>query len=527
MQPPTERLLNGLPYRPSPTQVKAVEDVAGDVARGTPRMRRVLLGDVGSGKTTVAMAAIVEAKCRYPAGQAVYMAPTCELARQTMKKMAPHLTKMRMKVAYLASASTGDDRAAAADADAVFATHAYLSEKFRMKDVVLLVIDEQQRFGVEHRALAASKARRKRHGCHLLVLSATPIPRTTEQLRRGMFDVTAIDRHTPNRTRTEHLSHDDVRTIHPDVLDEIADRVRRRQRVFVVYAAVDVDKNDSGRLADLQTGAMQIRRAVGRNKVVTAHGRMTPSERDEAFEEFNRGKALVLAATTVIEVGIDVPDAKCIVIHNAESFGAAQLHQLRGRVGRDGSPDALCLLVSFRDTEKGSKRIRSVKNNSDGFRIFDDDRDQRGPGNPEGTEQKGHDHEDKWDAADADAAGGHKNTKRKADDTTPCCRACQLNKLNNNKRRKCRPTSSKPDDACGCARRPPGRPPTRPRTGRPARGPTRRRARTPSSTAPTRARSTSTTRSSKRTTTPSSGSSRTTRSTRSSKGRTRPRPGTR
>ena len=490
MHQATEAVLAGLGYKASDTQTAAIQQVTADLGRRSGRMKRVLLGDVGSGKTTVALAAAVEAKARYPDGQVVYMAPTRDLATQTRKKMRPHLDRMRMKTSYLASKSTSQQRTEAKDADVVFATHAFLSDKVSIRNVVLLIIDEQQRFGVEHRALAASKSGRTRKPCHLLVLSATPIPRTTEQLTRGVFDVTAIDRHTPNRTTTVHVKHDDTARCHPDVLREIRERVRRRQRVFVVYAAVDVDKNDNGRLADLQTGALQIRRAVGRDKVVTAHGRMTPDERDEAFDEFRRGRALVLAATTVIEVGIDIPDARCIVVHNAESFGAAQLHQLRGRVGRDGSPDALCMLVSMRQTQKGSGRIESVKRNSDGFKIFEDDRRARGPGNPNGTEQKGHDHKKEWD----------KNGNKAHNKSEPGSASAVLSLRC---RQKCLPSSSRQGPKPACKKS--GRTGARPKD---------------------KAKSTSTAKSRKRTTTPCSVSSKTTRSTTSSRGRTRPRPAT-
>ncbi|WP_300396158.1 ATP-dependent DNA helicase RecG [Henriciella sp.] len=370
-----------LPYKMTSAQIRAVKDVSGDLAEAHP-MRRMLQGDVGSGKTLVATLAAVKA---VSAGyQAAFMAPTEVLARQQYENIAALLGPLGYEVAAL----TGRDRGPAREgtlmglADGsiqiVAGTQALFQEGVRFNKLGLIVVDEQHRFGVMDRMRLASKAAAP----HMLVMSATPIPRTLAQAVHGDLDISILDEKPPGRQPIE------TRVIADTRLDEVVDAVGRAmardERVFWVCPRVDADDDDA---SAVQRAAMLqdwLKAPVG-----LVHGRLRGEEKDEALEAFRTGKTRILVATTVIEVGVDVPDATIMVIERAEGFGLAQLHQLRGRVGR-GTRKSYCLLL-YRPPigDLARERLETLRRTEDGFEIAEADFRLRGPGDLLGVRQSG------------------------------------------------------------------------------------------------------------------------------------------
>ena len=342
----------------------------------------MLQGDVGSGKTLVATLAAVKA---VSAGyQAAFMAPTEVLARQQYENIAALLGPLGYEVAAL----TGRDRGPAREgtlmglADGsiqiVAGTQALFQEGVRFNKLGLIVVDEQHRFGVMDRMRLASKAAAP----HMLVMSATPIPRTLAQAVHGDLDISILDEKPPGRQPIE------TRVIADTRLDEVVDAVGRAmardERVFWVCPRVDADDDDA---SAVQRAAMLqdwLKAPVG-----LVHGRLRGEEKDEALEAFRTGKTRILVATTVIEVGVDVPDATIMVIERAEGFGLAQLHQLRGRVGR-GTRKSYCLLL-YRPPigDLARERLETLRRTEDGFEIAEADFRLRGPGDLLGVRQSG------------------------------------------------------------------------------------------------------------------------------------------
>ncbi|HSQ98713.1 MAG TPA: ATP-dependent DNA helicase RecG [Sphingomicrobium sp.] len=374
-----------LPYELTSAQRRVIREIRGDMAQTTP-MLRLLQGDVGSGKTLVALAAMLTAV--ESGAQAALLAPTEILARQHHSTLLKQLDSIGVRVGIL----TGREKGRARDSvlmgladgsiDILVGTHAIFQEKVAYKNLGLAVIDEQHRFGVSQRLLLASKAD---HPPHLLVMTATPIPRTLTLTQYGEMDVSRIDEMPPGRTPVE------TRVVSDERLGEVVDALGRRiesggQAYWVCPLVEESEKTDA---AAAEERARLLKARFGDDRIGLVHGRMKGPEKDAVMARFASGDLAVLVATTVIEVGVDVPNATLMVIEGAERFGLAQLHQLRGRVGR-GTQKSICLLVRGDHlTEVGRARLSLMRETSDGFRIAEEDLRLRGPGEILGTRQSG------------------------------------------------------------------------------------------------------------------------------------------
>ncbi|MGA1342006.1 MAG: ATP-dependent DNA helicase RecG [Hyphomonas sp.] len=375
------QLFKTLPYTPTGAQLRAFDEIRRDLAGGAP-MRRLLQGDVGSGKTLVgAMAAVDAAAAGW---QSAFMAPTEVLARQQFDTLDKLLSPLGYNVAVLSGRDRGAVREgiltglADGSIQIVAGTHALFQEAVNFRSLGLIIVDEQHRFGVGDRMRLAGKSASP----HMLVMSATPIPRTLAQAVHGDLDVSILDEKPPGRKPVETRAIPDTRT--EEVIEAIGRALRRGERAFWVCPRVDADEDDSSAVA--RHGALQEELGV---RVGLVHGRLKPAEKDVALEAFRAGKTRVLVATTVIEVGVDVPEATIMVIERAEGFGLAQLHQLRGRVGRGDQP-AFCLLLyrpPLGDTAR--ERLETLRRTEDGFEIAEADLRLRGAGDVLGLRQAG------------------------------------------------------------------------------------------------------------------------------------------
>jgi ATP-dependent DNA helicase RecG len=377
------RILKALPYALTHSQQKAVDDIINDLAL-PQRMLRLLQGDVGSGKTVVALAAaaaVIEA-----GRQAAVMAPTEILARQHLKTIAPLAEAAGIKVAILTGRERGPgrkeilDRLVLGDIDLLVGTHALFQEDVAFHDLALAVVDEQHRFGV-HQRLALTQ---KGQAVDVLVLTATPIPRTLVLTYFGDMNISELREKPAGRQPI------DTRTIPLERLEEVEDAIGRAitegKRAYWVCPLVQESENSD--LAAAQERYEELRRKFG-GKVDLVHGKMKGVDKDAAMARFAAGETQLLVATTVIEVGVDVPEATIIVIEHAERFGLAQIHQLRGRVGR-GSDRSTCLLLYRAPLGETAKaRLAILRDTEDGFRIAEEDLRLRGEGDVLGTRQSG------------------------------------------------------------------------------------------------------------------------------------------
>jgi len=377
------RILKALPYALTHSQQKAVDDIITDLAR-PQRMLRLLQGDVGSGKTVVALvaaAAVIEA-----GRQAAFMAPTEILARQHLNTIAPLAEAAGIRVAILTGRERGRergeilDRLTLGDIDLLIGTHALFQEDVAFHDLALAVVDEQHRFGV-HQRLALTQ---KGEAVDVLVLTATPIPRTLVLTYFGDMDISELREKPAGRQPI------DTRTIPLTRVAEVEDAVGRAlgqgQRAFWVCPLVE--ESEKIDLAAAEARYEDLRKRFGR-KVDLVHGRMKGADKDAAMARFASGETQLLVATTVIEVGVDVPEATIMVIEHAERFGLAQLHQLRGRVGR-GAGHSTCLLIYKAPLGETAKaRLAILRESEDGFRIAEEDLRLRGEGDLLGTRQSG------------------------------------------------------------------------------------------------------------------------------------------
>jgi len=374
-----------LPYELTDAQRRVIRDIRGDMGQTVP-MLRLLQGDVGSGKTLVALLAMLAAV--ESGAQAALLAPTEILARQHYATLIGQLDSVGVRVAIL----TGREKGRARDSvlmgladgsiDILVGTHAIFQEKVAYENLGLAVIDEQHRFGVSQRLLLSSKAERPPH---LLVMTATPIPRTLTLTQYGEMDVSKIDEMPPGRTPVE------TRVISEERLGEVIDGLGRHvanggQAYWVCPLVEESEKSDA---AAAEERARVLKARFGEDKVGLVHGRIKGAEKDAVMARFAGGELAVLVATTVIEVGVDVPNATLMVVEGAERFGLAQLHQLRGRVGR-GSGKSTCLLIRGANlTDVGRARLALMRETNDGFRIAEEDLRLRGPGEILGTRQSG------------------------------------------------------------------------------------------------------------------------------------------
>ncbi len=379
------RAMLKLPFAPTGAQRRAIAEIDGDMAQGAP-MLRLLQGDVGSGKTLVALMALLAA---VEAGaQGAFLAPTEILARQHYETLRRMLTGLPVEIGLL----TGRDKGRAREATLMgladgsihilIGTHAIFQEAVGYRDLGLIVVDEQHKFGVAQRLLLAQKGRIPPH---VLAMTATPIPRTLTLAAYGEMDESRLDELPPGRTPI------DTRVVSaerlPQVIDGLARHLASGQRAYWVCPLVE--ENEAVDSAAAEERAQLLRLRFGADAVGLVHGRMKGPERDAVMEDFKAGRKTLLVATTVIEVGVDVPEASLMIIESAERFGLAQLHQLRGRVGR-GTAASTCLLIRANTIgETARARLALMRETNDGFRIAEEDLKLRGGGEVLGTRQSG------------------------------------------------------------------------------------------------------------------------------------------
>lgn len=372
-----------LPYAPTGAQARTIREIEGDLAQSSP-MLRLLQGDVGSGKTLVATMALLIA---VEAGaQGAFLAPTEILARQHYDTLQRMLAGLPVNVAVLTGRDKGRVREstlmglADGSIDILIGTHAIFQEAVGYKDLGLVVVDEQHRFGVAQRLLLQGKG----NAPHLLAMTATPIPRTLTLAQYGEMDVSRLDEMPPGRQpiQTNVVGEDRL----ADVMEGIGRHIDAGGQAYWVCPLVEESEKSDLAAAEARAAAMQSRFG---DRIGLVHGRMKPGEKDAVMSRFARGELGVLVATTVIEVGVDVPNATLIVIEHADRFGLAQLHQLRGRVGR-GSDKSICLLIRGDALSETSRaRLALMKDTNDGFRIAEEDLRLRGAGEMLGTRQSG------------------------------------------------------------------------------------------------------------------------------------------
>jgi ATP-dependent DNA helicase RecG len=380
-----EPFYRSLPFAPTGAQLRCIGEAAADLCSGTP-MNRLIQGDVGSGKTLVAAGAVYFAvKNGY---QCAMMAPTEILAEQHLATMRAMLEPLGIRVALL----TGSTKAAEkriilqslADGliDLCVGTHALISEGVRYGRLGLVVTDEQHRFGVAQRASLSQKA----ETCHVLVMSATPIPRTLSLMIYGDLQLSVLDELPPGRQPVETLVVGGSKR--ERALGFVRNALEEGRQAYIVCPLIEMGEIDTGlRPATEYAGRLAERELQGYS-VGLLHGKMKPREKEETMRRFKAGELQALVSTTVVEVGVDVPNATIILIENAERFGLSQLHQLRGRVGR-GQHKSWCILVSDARGETARKRLSAMKNISDGFRLAELDLQLRGPGDFFGQRQHG------------------------------------------------------------------------------------------------------------------------------------------
>ncbi len=378
---------NNLPFKLTEAQKRVMKEIRKDLGSGK-QMNRLLQGDVGSGKTLVAlMSMLIAIDNGY---QACIMAPTEILANQHFQTISKLLEGLDIKIHLLTGSSKKTSRKSIAESlqdsslNILIGTHALLEENVQFSNLGLVIIDEQHRFGVEQRARLWQK---NFNPPHVLVMTATPIPRTLAMTLYGDLDVSVIDELPPGRVpvKTMHFT-DSERN---KVFGFIRNQISEGRQIYVVYPLIkESEKMDYKNLED---GWDTIARVFPAPEycVSIVHGKMTPAEKDMSMKLFKNGSAHILIATTVIEVGVDIPNATVMVIESAERFGLSQLHQLRGRVGR-GADQSYCILMSSdKLSREAAKRIDVMIKTSDGFEIAETDLQLRGPGDIEGTQQSG------------------------------------------------------------------------------------------------------------------------------------------
>ncbi len=379
----TALLLASLGFQPTGAQTRSSAEIFADMAEPAP-MLRLLQGDVGSGKTLVA--ALAMARAAEAGLQSALMAPTDLLARQHGATLAPLLAAAGISMAVLTGRDKGKDRKAimallaAGELSVVIGTHALFQDEVTFHDLGLIVIDEQHRFGVSDRMRMVAKG----FAPHVLVMSATPIPRTLALSIHGDMDLSVLDEKPPGRQPIRTATMPTSRM--SEVIDAIADAAARGERAYWVCPLIE--ESEAVDLAAVQDRYEQLRERFGAG-VEIVHGRMSPTSREAAMDRFRSGAAFLMVATTVIEVGVNVTEATIMVIEHAERFGLAQLHQLRGRVGR-GDKQGSCVLLWKPPLGEGAKaRLDAVRRNDDGFAIAEIDFRMRGAGDMLGVQQSG------------------------------------------------------------------------------------------------------------------------------------------
>ncbi|WP_406644470.1 ATP-dependent DNA helicase RecG [Aliisedimentitalea scapharcae] len=378
------RVLAALPYKPTGAQLRSMDEIAADMA-DDHRMNRLLQGDVGAGKTLVAFMALLTAV--EAGGQGVLMAPTGILAQQHMEGLKPLAEDAGVVVELLTGRDKGSERRAKLDAlkrgaiQILVGTHAVFQADVSFADLRLAVIDEQHRFGVQQRLELAKKG----VAADVLVMTATPIPRSLSLAQYGDMDVSVLDQKPPGRKpiRTAVIATERM----DEVVSHLREAVSQGRQCYWVCPLVD--ESEVSDLTAAEERFKHLRAVLGDGVVGLVHGQMPVADKDAAMVAFQNGQTQVLVATTVIEVGVNVPNATIMVIERAETFGLAQLHQLRGRVGRGEAASTCLLMYQAPLTEGGRRRLELLRETEDGFRIAETDLEMRGAGDMIGTAQSG------------------------------------------------------------------------------------------------------------------------------------------
>jgi len=378
------KVLKNLPYTPTGAQHRAIAEILGDMAMEL-RMNRLLQGDVGAGKTLVAFMALLGAV--ESGGQGVLMAPTEILARQHLAGLQPLAESAGVVLEILTGRDKGREREAKlgalarGDIQILVGTHAVLQESVVFHDLRLAVVDEQHRFGVRQRLELGRKGRQ----ADVLVMTATPIPRSLALAQYGDMDVSVLDEKPPGRKPIQTVLISTER--YAEVTERLRGAIAEGRQCYWVCPLVE--ESEVSDLTAAEERFKRLRAALGEGVVGLVHGQMPPAEKDAAMAAFQRGETQLLVATTVIEVGVDVPNASIMVIERAESFGLAQLHQLRGRVGRGSAASSCLLMYQSPLTQTGRQRLEVLRGTEDGFLIAETDLKMRGTGDLIGTAQSG------------------------------------------------------------------------------------------------------------------------------------------
>ena len=376
---------NRLTFQLTGAQKRVIKEIWNDMKSGK-QMNRLLQGDVGSGKTLVALLTMLLAMDN--GYQTCLMAPTEILAEQHAANIRKMLGDMNVRVELLTGSVKGKERQRIMDsladgsANMLIGTHAVIEENVKMSRLGYVVIDEQHRFGVEQRAKLWSKSD---NPPHVLVMTATPIPRTLAMTLYGDLDVSVIDEMPPGRKpiETQHITDNRLSSLY----ESIRRQLRQGSQAYIVFPLIE--ESEKSDLKSLEEGFETLKEVFAEFKLSKVHGKMNSKEKEEGMRLFQEGKTHILVATTVIEVGVDVPNASIMVILDSQRFGLSQLHQLRGRVGR-GTAQSYCILVTpYKITDISKKRIDIMCETNDGFRIAEADLQIRGPGDLEGTQQSG------------------------------------------------------------------------------------------------------------------------------------------
>ena len=380
-----EEFWRSLPFSPTNAQRRAAAQAVADMGSGRV-MSRLIQGDVGSGKTLVAAALIW---FTWKGGYAsAFMAPTEILAEQHFATLTAMLSPLGLRVGKLTGAMSAKEKRLAKEAlkngefDLIVGTHALFSEDVEYSRLGLVVTDEQHRFGVSQRSALIGKGERP----HVLVMSATPIPRTLALIIYGDLDVSVIDELPPGRQKVDTFTVDE--SYRQRLNGFIRKQVGEGRQVFVVCPMVEENEDLPVKLKSAQEHAKELALTFPELRVACVHGKMKAKDKDSIMASFAAGQTDILVATTVIEVGVDVPNASLMIVENAERFGLSQLHQLRGRVGR-GQHKSYCILVSDNDSEEVRSRLKIMCRTNDGFKISEEDLRLRGPGDFFGSRQHG------------------------------------------------------------------------------------------------------------------------------------------
>ena len=377
-----KKFVTSLPFAPTTAQRRTAWEIIQDLEKPQP-MNRLLQGDVGSGKTLVA--AIAALNVIKSGRQVALLAPTEVLAEQHARGLHELLSKSNIEIALLTGSTKHKrelkHRIASGEVDLVIGTHALITDDTEFQDLSLCIIDEQHRFGVDQRQKLLSKSP-EHTAPHLLAMTATPIPRTLQLTLFGDLDVSIIDELPPGRTpiATKIITPQESEQLWRRIRDELA----QKHQVYYICKAIDESVSD---LKTVMQEAKKVQSKLPNSRVATLHGRMKSQDKEQIMRDFVSGHIDILVSTTVVEVGVDNPNATVIAIENADRYGLAQLHQLRGRVGR-GRAESICYLIAS-DGVEPSRRLRELEQSTDGFHLAEVDLELRGPGEIYGTLQHG------------------------------------------------------------------------------------------------------------------------------------------